>query len=977
MRGARWLLVGCAALAGIIVGVAWLLPGMLDWNRYRDTIAALASDTLGRSVRIDGPIALTLLPRPMLAADRVSVAAGSTDVAVSVARLSVVVSLRALLSGRIDARELVLQGADVRIPWPLNVTIAPPRAQLALSARIQDGRLAIGDLVFTGIDATLTTGDYTGSYVLAGRASTQPGQSWGFNARLTQPGTDGSAALDLALDGDEALRGARLSLSAQLAADGSLAGRIAGYGPDLSRLLPAPALPFRAEGRLTIADGLAAADDLAIDIGGAPARGAVALRVSPAPRLDLALAASRLDLDAWTPVLLRAPAPGAAPRLPIGIDLSAEAAQLAGGTLRGLRATFELNGGNVELRELTATLPGEANLRAAGRITAASAPLGAPPSQRFDGFVALSAPALRTTLAWLQSGGFTSGERLPPGVLHAATLAGHVVIEAGRFAIDKLTGALDDAPISGSFGLGLGPRPAVVAALRLERLDLDAWLPAGPPDFATVRARAGEFDADVQLEAKQVLLHGVAFGPVSVDGRAEGGSITMRKLEVTDGAAHATASGIVTTEGRIEKAQLDLEAPDATPLVKWLPDPLAFLAQRAPELWHAPVALNVFAEGAPASLVVRVTASAGDLRLEAMPTFDFARGTWTGTLTLRHPGASRLAEVLGLSGAPGWLGEGSFSLVAQLTAAVNRLSADRFDLAAGATRAQGMLAVDETDGGPSVTGQLTAQSLALPLPLAHAPDPLPLWLLHGWQGSVKLTAAQILFDLSPLLQQFDATLAVADGTLRVAGLTAKLGGGTLTAGFSFDAGAEPPSAGLEASLAGATLSGPPFALPVDASGGIVDATGAFTAAGHSPGTLLATLVGRLNFSVHDGTLTGIDMDRATGDLPDDAIAAALSGGSMGFDRLDLEARVDHGSLRITQAALRAASGTMGMTGSIDLAGSTGDLRLALHPAVPDPPEIGLRLNGPLDAMRRIPELASVVRWRAAARSTAPQAAPVP
>ncbi len=412
-------------------------------------------------------------------------------------------------------------------------------------------------------------------------------------------------------------------------------------------------------------------------------------------------------------------------------------------------------------------------------------------------------------------------------------------------------------------------------------------------------------------------------------------------------------------------------------LAPWLPDSLSILTQRAPALWHAPVELSVLAAGAPASLGVRVTASLGDLRLEAMPTLDLANGGWTGTLTLRHPGASRLAEALGLSGAPSWLGEGSFSLVAQLSATGNRLAADRFELAAGATRLQGTLAVERAEGGPNVTGQLAADSLALPLPLAHAPDPLPLALLQGWQGSVKLTAAQILFGLSPLLQQFDATLAIADGTLHVAGLTAKLGGGTLKAGFSFDASAEPPSAGLEASLAGATLSGPPFALPVDVSGGGIDATAALTATGHSPAALLATLTGEVGFSVHDGTLTGIDMDRATGDLPDDAIEAALSGGSMGFDRLDLDARIDHGSLRIKQAALRAASGTMGMTGSIDLAGSSGDLRLALHPAVPDPPEIGLRLNGPLDAMRRIPELASVVRWRAGARSTSPQPAATP
>jgi uncharacterized protein involved in outer membrane biogenesis len=950
----RWLLVAAGALAAILVAAAWLLPSVLDWNRYRSEIAALASDALGRNITIEGPIALTLLPQPMLTAARVNVAAGDHDVGVSVARLRVRVALGALLGGRIDAKELVLQGADIRLPWPLDARAIFPQALPSLSARIENGRLSIGEIALTDVNATLTSGDFTASYILAGTASAGGNQRWAFNARLTRPGADGSAALDVALDGDEALRGTHFSLSAQVAADGSLTGRVACYGPDLARLLPAPSLPFRAEGRLTIAGGLAAADDLAIDLGGVPARGAVALRVAPALRLDLALTASRLDLDAWMPVLLRSPTPGAAPRLPIGIDLSAEAAQLAGGMLRGVRTAFELDRGIVELRELTATLPGEAGLRLAGRVALA---------QRFDGFIALTAPTLRTTLAWLQAGGMPTLGRLPPGVLYAATLAGHLVVESGQIAMDGMTGALDDAAIAGSFGLRMGPRPAIVAALTLDRLDLDAWLSGDLPTLPAIRSVTSQLDADVKLEVKQAQLHSAGLGPISLDGRLEGGGITLRNLDMQAGAVHAAASGELTEAGRIEKGRLELQAMEAQPFAEWLPDSLAFLGQRAQALWHVPVELSVLAAGAPASLGVRVTAALGDLRLEAMPTLDLASGTWNGTLTLRHPGASRLAEALGVSGAPGWLGEGSFSLVAQVSANGARLSADRFELAAGATRAQGTLALERGESGPNVTGEVTAETLAVPPPKAHTAEPLPMGALLGWQGSIKLDAGQIMFGLTPILHQFGATLSLADGSLHVSLPSAKLEGGDLSGSFDLDARAEPPAVALQARVAGATVSGPLFELPVDVTGGVMDATVALTASGHSPAALLATLGGEVHFSVRDGLLAGIDMDRVAGDLPDEAIGSALSGGSMGFDRLDVAASVDHGSLRITEAASRAVSGTMGLSGNVDLAGSTADLRLVLRPAVPDPPEIGLRLNGPLGSLRRTPELADVVRWR--------------
>ena len=106
-----------------------------------------------------------------------------------------------------------------------------------------------------------------------------------------------------------------------MAADGTLAGTIASRGPNLAVLLPAPPVPFRADGRLTVGSGLAAIDDLALEIGGSPASGSVALRVAPQQRLDVALSASRLDLDAWLPVLLRAGTTIAGIDVPIGFDL--------------------------------------------------------------------------------------------------------------------------------------------------------------------------------------------------------------------------------------------------------------------------------------------------------------------------------------------------------------------------------------------------------------------------------------------------------------------------------------------------------------------------------------------------------------------------------------------------------------------------------------------------------------------------------
>ena len=43
MRKGRVVLASIAALLVLLVACVWLLPRLLDWNQYRDSIAALAT----------------------------------------------------------------------------------------------------------------------------------------------------------------------------------------------------------------------------------------------------------------------------------------------------------------------------------------------------------------------------------------------------------------------------------------------------------------------------------------------------------------------------------------------------------------------------------------------------------------------------------------------------------------------------------------------------------------------------------------------------------------------------------------------------------------------------------------------------------------------------------------------------------------------------------------------------------------------
>jgi hypothetical protein len=972
LRALRFTLVAAAALIGLLLASAWLIPPALDWNRFRDEISAIASSTLRRDVHIDGPITLVLLPQPVLTAQKVRVDGGnpneSGSVVISAAQLRLRIALGALLAGRIDARELVLGGVDMKVPWPPPpdaLMLRAPSWLAALSARIEGGQAAIGNVLFTGIQATLSTADATGTYMAAGTAQLS-GHSWRFTARLSQPGGDGSAGLDATLDGQGPVQGVGAALSGQIGVGGGFNGRIDVRGPDFSLLLPAPAVPFHADGRITIAGGLAAADELTIDLGGSPARGAVSLRVAPTARLDVALAASRLDLDAWYAALMRGA--GRFPGMHVGIDLSAEAAQLAGGTLRTLRGALELSDGAVELRDVRAMLPGEAPLQLAGTLHTGDAQATPPRSPRFDGYAAVSSPALRTTLAWLQAAGVGVLGRLPPGVLTHGVLAGHVALDSGQIIADGLNGALDDSAVGGALTLRLGARPAVTAVLKLERVELDPWLAEPPANLAALPTMLRDLDLNLQLEAKQARWQGRAVAPLVLDVAAMPGRLTLRKLDAGMDGAHAVASGIVTEGGQIGEGHLDLQATDAAMLLPLdlglLPERWARALRSMPALWHAPAMAQIQAAGPPAALALHVSAGLGDLRIEAEPTINLDAQSWRGSLTLRHPGAPRFLEVLGLRGAATWLGDGSLSLVAQVAVGSDRIAADSFDLTAGALHATGALALQNSEAGSAVTGHVAAEALPLPPLPVSATEPLTLPVLAGWQASVKLESAAILLGQTPVATNAAATLAIADNVLRLDDFSATAAGGTLTGAGKLDVSASPPAIMLQASLAGAVVAAPLFATPFDLTAGVVDASAVLTAAGFSRAGLLATLAGTATLSAHDGVMTGIDLAKAGGELREEDIRAALAGGSTAFERLDATARVEHGAVTLTQAELTGNAGTIAITGRIDLPAEALDLRLALHPQVPDPPEIGLRVTGPAGAPKRAPETSDVIRWRA-------------
>jgi hypothetical protein len=466
---------------------------------------------------------------------------------------------------------------------------------------------------------------------------------------------------------------------------------------------------------------------------------------------------------------------------------------------------------------------------------------------------------------------------------------------------------------------------------------------------------------------------GATIGGLAVDAAIEGGSVLLRRAEGTVKGVQVAASGNLGEGGRLSDGVASLATRDAAPLAEMLPPEW----RATPSFWHGPARLDVQAAGPPEALAIGLRLDLADARLEARPTVDLRSGEWTGALTLHHPGARRLVAALGLPGRqgltflPAWLGDGSLSLVAHLAAAPGRLTAESFDLTAASLHANGALALDQAGGEPHLSGRIAADALAVTLPDGGSDAPLPLGALHGWRGEVRVEAGSVLAGPHAVLRDASADVAVADDALRVAGFVGKLGSGTVAGEMAFDAAARPPSLALQVRLSAAAITGPLADAPIDLLSGRADGSLRLGATGYSPSALLATLDGRAALTVIDGVMSGFDLFRAklAVEKPDAmsaeaAASDALASGATGFDRLELNAALSHSDLSLDRGLLTGIAGEARFTGGMNLATQALDMRIALQPALANPPEIVIRVTGPLDQPSRTPELANLARWMA-------------
>jgi len=515
IKRAGYVVGGFAAAILVLLG----LPALIQWDGYKDRIAAAAQARLGRKLDIAGSLNLALLPLPHVSAHdvRLADADGAAQPEMMTARvLELRPSLLGLLSGRFEVAavrlsqaELHLQRlADGKANWqfqPAPKAAPAASSDVPASDRAAEHRAAAMPSILLD-DASIT-------YQAGGG---HPLRLDGVTAALSQPDAQTSrfAAKGVVhgalLTADGVLSGDQLDVTLGLGAKAAEArfkgrfstqdgfkGQVQAKGDSLHDVAVAlganglrlPQGGLLLTGELTLDAHALRFDKASLFVAGTEGIASVDADFGHGPQFDVALAFSHMDLDRWAaslpaptlrqtpvaavPTVPEGPSAVAAPKagggfskaLAVNLDVSADSLTLHGGELHQARFNAALADGELLVNQAGVELPGQSEVNLFGFFTPADDGLS------FDGTLEGRSGEMRGLLAWLG---------LPPvhlaqDRLRQGSFTGHVQADAKAVRLDEGVLKLDGAKADLAADLKLAGRPALGVSFAVDHLNLDAY----------------------------------------------------------------------------------------------------------------------------------------------------------------------------------------------------------------------------------------------------------------------------------------------------------------------------------------------------------------------------------------------------------------------------------------------------------------------------------------------------------------------
>ncbi|HIO02195.1 MAG TPA: AsmA family protein [Alphaproteobacteria bacterium] len=525
------VLYGISALLGLMIVAALIVPGLIDWDRYRDQIIARASQELGRDLSIDGNISLSILPIPTFSVTGIRVAnlegAGTREM-VQLKSLNVQVALLPLFAGSIEVARIVLIEPDIileRLPdgrtnWSLadpKVVMRSPEGvktfpQVSLDEiSIQNGALTYTDLAkglterFEKINLTVSAPSLSGPFDVFGSINFR-------DIRVEI----GAGLVEFMSDKRIAVKGTLLTegLSLNFAATSDLdrvpfiEGRVSlnedGVGSALAfmkqfvegdfSVAALSAQPTSLDGKFSYHSETLKIDSASLRLGYVAGNISGEVSLSAPINFDMTLALGRLDLDELSE-LWPGPKRGSLqsnevlesasrrqsdansfnlPRnLKGNLDVTVDAVLYRSQAIRDLTVRIGLAGSTIDVKEVSALLPGGSDVTFFGSLGSEN---GVP---HFVGQINGGSDNFRALLEWMA---FDVGE-VPADRLRRINLSAAIDGTLSSGKVKDIDLYFDATQLRGGVDYAIhGSRPGFGIRLDLDQLNLDAYLPQTTTD---------------------------------------------------------------------------------------------------------------------------------------------------------------------------------------------------------------------------------------------------------------------------------------------------------------------------------------------------------------------------------------------------------------------------------------------------------------------------------------------------------------
>lgn len=592
------IIASLATLLALIMAGAFAAPILVDWNQFKPQIEQYASQALGKPVRLSGDIGLTVLPELRFEARDIHILEEDASEAalLKAESVSVLMSLSALVTGRIEAAEVFLDKPEVRIAtdsdgrlnWA-GVTFKPElpgfmgdpdvsiRAVRVLRGEVSDARGEGGGFSVSNLSASVQADDPRGPYRLSATfaageenfeasavANAEPAGGLRFRAAVQSSGGELNTQFDGLLhlvQGAPRLAG-EIRSTATLAfarSEGDQLNEVQVTG----RLTANPRSIELANAEVTLAPNTSPQvltggirvnldqPEVAIDVRGTALNWAALASPNEADATKPSRKALRLDRALkWLDGKAEMP-----------IRTSLDIRQLSAGDeiVEEFRGTVARLNGRWLAERLSARLPGDTQLTLAGTIAGGGDP-------KFSGIVDLSGANFSRFLKWLYPGSAGIDTRLA----QAFMLKGAVVLDNTLASVEGASGEIGGSPFTGSLRYDFAGNGKLALSLSSDRLNLTGL--DGVPfmdgttgaswwsgtDAATEGATAARLSAmdevDLNLDVKRIDFRSFQVLRLLTRLRLQAGLIDIGRLDFeTSDALNVAGSGrLLVNNGRPE-----------------------------------------------------------------------------------------------------------------------------------------------------------------------------------------------------------------------------------------------------------------------------------------------------------------------------------------------------------------------------------------------------------------------------------------